>query len=130
MLMTPGSRADTHPAQSGRDPTSVRCNRASLAVASQHGVFARNLLEVTAGKPANRRAGNFRPRKNEMSLKRVDLVLSAEEVAAADKARKTTSRSEWIGALIRRACGLKCGPHMRGRPKEGSENVGTKTKTG
>ena len=61
---------------------------------------------------------------------RVDIMLSEEERDAADAARKTTSRSEWIAALIRRACGLKCGPHMRGRPKEGDSNAGTKTNKG
>lgn len=58
---------------------------------------------------------------------RVDIMLTEEERDAADAARKKTSRSEWIAALIRRACGLKCGPHLRGRPKEGSD-VGVKAK--
>jgi len=52
---------------------------------------------------------------------RVDILLTPEERNAADAARKTTSRSEWIAALIRRACGLKTGSHVRGRPKEGSD---------
>lgn len=65
-----------------------------------------------------------------MKSVRVDITLWEEERDAADKARKTTSRSEWIGALIRRACGLKCGPHMVGRPKEGAKNAGAKKKRG
>lgn len=63
-----------------------------------------------------------------MKSVRVDITLWEEERDAADKARKTTSRSEWIGALIRRACGLKCGPHKVGRPKEGTDDAGTETK--
>ena len=70
----------------------------------------------------------FQTTEQNVSLKRVDIMLSAEEVDAADEARKTTSRSEWIGALIRRECGLKCGPHMVGRPKEGAKNAGAKKK--
>ena len=59
---------------------------------------------------------------------RVDILLTMDERDAADQARKTTSRSEWIASLIRRACGLKCGPHQRGRPKEGTD-AGTDEKT-
>jgi len=62
-------------------------------------------------------------------MNRVEVLLTDEERDAADKSRQTTSRSEWIAALIRRACGLKCGPHQRGRPREGSEHAGTKTHT-
>ncbi len=53
-----------------------------------------------------------------MKLRRINILLSPDELSAAEKARKKVSRSEWIGSLIRKACGLRCGPHRIGRPSE------------